>query len=375
MSRTKRWIVSGLFATAALFGVVERTSAQRDPARGDTRGIVKSVDAKAATITVTLGGGRDTEPTEKTFALAKNVEICVGAARGPGLFKEAKLADLTAGTSVGLGLSADQKSVDSIVAEEPMARGILKSVDAKKRTLTIAAQGGREPAAEEKSYQLAADADVVVDDGRGRRHSLREGKLDELTEGAIVTVRLSLDKKQIHSVLAEGATFGGVIKALDAEKRSLTVTVRPARGDDAGEERTVIIAKEAVLLIDDGKGRRLSLKEAKLADVPVGSTVMVKLAGDQGFVMFLKAEGATISGALKGVDPDKRTITIAIPKGRDDPEEKTMTLAKDARITLDGNTAKLADLKPGENGPLISLRLTLDQQTVQAVVANQPRAR
>ena len=46
-----------------------------------------------------------------------------------------------------------------------------------------------------------------------------------------------------------------------------------------------------------------------------------------------------------------------------------------SRITLDGNTAKLADLKPGENGPLIQLRMTLDQQTVQAVAAHQPRAR
>jgi hypothetical protein len=198
---------------------------------------------------------------------------------------------------------------------------------------------------------------------------------NELTEGAIVTIRLSLDKKKVHTVLAEGSMFGGVIKSLDATKRSLTLVVRPARGDDAGEERIVTVAKEAIVLIDDGKGRRLSLKDAKLADMPIGFAVMVKMAVDQSFVMMIKAEGPSLFGLLKSVDADKRTITIAIPKGRDDADEKTIPLAKDARVTLEGNDAKLADLKVGENGPLIQLRLSLDQKTAQTVSARQPGAR
>jgi hypothetical protein len=372
MSRTQRRMAGCLLA-AALFVMAERSDAQREPGRAEARGTVKSVDAKS--ITVAFGGGRETAPTEKIFALAKNVEVCIGGLRNSGLFKEAKLADLPVGTTVGLLLSADQKTVESIIADEPTVRGVLKAVDAKKNTLTINASAGREQAGEEKSYVLAADADIFVDDGRGRRSSVHEGKIEELTEGAIVTLRLSLDKKQVHSVVAEGPSVSGIVKAIDAAKRSLNLTVRPSRGDDAGEERTVLVAKEAVVLIDDGKGRRLSLKEAKLADVPVGSAVMIKLAVDQSFVMLLKAEGPSVAGLLKSVDPDKRTITIAIPKGRDDPQEKTFTLAKDVRVTLDGNTAKLADLKPGDNGPLIQLRLSLDQQTVQVVTAYQPRER
>src|SRR5262245_8357773 len=179
--------------------MTERANAQRDPGRGGARGTIKAVDAGKATITVTFGGGRDTPPAEKTFALAKDVEVCVASSRRPGLFNETKLADLTVGTVVGLSLSADKKVVEGIVAEEPTVRGLVKTVDAKKNTLTLSIQAGREPAAEEKSYVLAADAEVVVDDGRGRRHSLREGKLKDLTEGAIVTVRLSLDKKQIRT--------------------------------------------------------------------------------------------------------------------------------------------------------------------------------
>jgi hypothetical protein len=76
------------------------------------------------------------------------------------------------------------------------------------------------------------------------------------------------------------------------------------------------------------------------------------------------------------VDADKGTITITIPRGRrDEPEEKTMTLAKDARVTLDGAVTKLGDLKPVEGGPYVQLRLTLDQKTVQSVAANRPRGR
>ena len=43
------------------------------------------------------------------------------------------------------------------------------------------------------------------------------------------TLRLTLDKKQVTGILAEGSTFSGVVKAVDVDKRKLTVVVRPAR--------------------------------------------------------------------------------------------------------------------------------------------------
>jgi hypothetical protein len=68
-------------------------------------------------------------------------------------------------------------------------------------------------------------------------------------------------------------------------------------------------------LLDNGKGRRLSIKPGKLADVPVGATVTVRLAVDQSFVMFLRAEGGTMTGHLKAVDPDKGIVVLTFPKG------------------------------------------------------------
>ena len=343
---------------------------------------MKAVDVKEGTITLTTGGGRETAPTEKTYALAKNVEVGVpagGGFRGGALFKQAKLADLAPGTAVGVSLSADQKTVETIVAEEPTVRGNIKAVDAQKKTLTIAtiSGGGREqPAAEvESTFAVTADTEIAIDDGRGRRFSVHEGKLEDLSQGALVTLRLSLDKKIVTSILAEGATVIGVIKEIDSVKRTMTVTSGAGRGGEAGDERVLTIARDALILIDAGGGRLLSVKEGKFADVPAGAMVVAKLAADQSFVMMLRAEGPTVSGILKAVDVEKGAITIAIPKNRTEFDEKTYILVKGGRVNIDGNNAKLADLKVGEDGPMIQLRLALDQKTAQSVISRQPGSR
>ena len=82
-----------------------------------------------------------------------------------------------------------------------------------------------------------------------------------------------------------------------------------------------------------------------------------------------------MSGILKGIDADKGIITIAIAKSRTEVDEKSYTLIKGGRVNIDGNNATLADLKVGDNGPLIQLRLGLDQKTAQSVISRQPGMR
>src|SRR5207244_3568517 len=132
--------------------------------RPEVQGVVKGVNAGAGTITLAIGGGREVAATEKTFSLAKDVEVAVGSPVGrgvAGLLKEGKLADLAAGTRVSLTLSADEKHVHAIVAEGPTVRGQVKAVDAAKKTLTLVRGGGREAVAEEKTYPLAVSAEVA----------------------------------------------------------------------------------------------------------------------------------------------------------------------------------------------------------------------
>jgi hypothetical protein len=304
----------------------------------------------------------------------------VEAAQGTGagrraVYREVKLADVPAGAVVTLTLSADQKAVQSILAEGPVVRGLLKAVDPEKNTLTVSLPQGRgEQAAADKTYALARDAEVAVDDGRGRRFSVKEAKLADLAAGALATLWLSADQRQVQAVLAEGPTLYGVVKALDGGKNTVTVVLGPGRDGQAGEERTLVMAADAGVLLDDGKGRRLSLKEGKLADVPAGAAVTVRLSPDQRWATLLRAEGPSLAGLIKAVDGTKGVLTFALPAGRgENPEEKTLPVAKDARIVIDGNETRLADIKVPDRGLSAVLRLSLDQKTIQAVMTSPSR--
>src|SRR5262249_34289877 len=157
-----------------------------------------------------------------------------------------------AGIRVTLTLFADEKHVESILAEGPTVRGQVKAVDATKKTLTVLGRSGRgesggrgEVALEEKTYTLAADAEVAGDDGRGQRFSVKEASLADVATGALVTAQLSLDGQSVQTVLAEGPSYFGTVKALDPAKKTVTLVVRPSRGDDAGEEQTLTVPDDA----------------------------------------------------------------------------------------------------------------------------------
>jgi len=363
--------LTALFAASAL-GQGREGREGRDRPRGpEIRGVVKAVSAAARTITVTMPQGRENpEAADTTYPVAESAEIAVGSSFARvGVYREAKLGDLPAGVFVSLSLAADKRTVEAVLAEEPTVRGLLKAVDAGKKSLTVAGVERRGEAGEDKVYTLADVAEIAVDDGRGKRFSIREAKATDLAAGSTVTLRLSLDSREVLAVLAEGATVQGTVKAVDAGRKALTLTLRPARGDDAGEERTVTLADDATVLLDDGRSRRLSLKAGKLADAPVGGSATVRLSPDGASAVTVRVEGPSVVGLFKGSDAAKNTITVTLFRSRDDMEQKTYTLAADARVTVDGRDGKLSELKVAENGPFVQLRLGLDGATVQSVNA------
>jgi len=362
----------GLLLAAALCSADSALGQIREAPRPEARGVVKSIDA--GSITILSGEGRDAAG-EKTFTLAKNVELAIGTVGTGrfGLFKEGKLADLSAGSRVLLTLAADQKTVESILADGPTVRGQIKSVDAGKGILTLTVLGlQRDSSGEEKALVVAPDAEIAVDDGRGRRFSLKEAQLADLTQGSLVTASMSIDGKVVQSVVAEGPTVQGAIKAIDAGKKALTIVTPPGRVEP--EERTLTVANNALVLVDDGKGKRLSLKETKLENIPVGSAVSLRLSPDQSLVMTVRGEGPTMFGLLKAVDAAKGVVVLALPRGRGDaPEEKTLAVAKDARVQMNGVETPLANLKVGDDS-FVQMRLSLDQSSVQSIIARtQPR--
>jgi hypothetical protein len=375
--RTRLVSPTTVLAVALSASLVAAQAPGRPTPPREVRGVVQSVDAKARTITAMAGDGRSA-PTEKKYTLAKDAEIAVSTGTQPRvLYTEGKLDDLAAGSAVTLTLAdGSDDSVTSVAANGPTLRGRLKSVDAAKKTITavVATNFGRDAQPEEKTLTLSADAEIGVDDGRGRRFSIREGKLADLAEGSGLTLQLSTDGKTALSVIAEGPQLNGTVLENAADKKQLILRVGPtAPGEEPGE-RTVDVADDAVVLLDDGRGRRLSLAAGKLADIPAGSSVQVRLSGDQKEAVYVAASGPQTGGLVKEVDAEKRTIKVAMFAARgQEPEEKTLDVAADARIVVDNQPAKLGDVKPADNGPFVNLRLSLDQKTVQVITVNQNR--
>jgi hypothetical protein len=126
--------------------------------------------------------------------------------------------------------------------------------------------------------------------------------------------------------------------AVDAYKRTIPV-----------DGKTYVVAADAVVGIDN--------KPGKLAAVPLGANVNVFLHVDGKTVGRLQAYGRSVFAAVKAVDTEKNTITVA---GSQD-DGLTFGVTKDTTITIDGKPGTLAAIPPGAS--LHALNLCADQQT------------
>jgi hypothetical protein len=129
----------------------------------------------------------------------------------------------------------------------------------------------------------------------------------------------------------------GTLQTVDAEKNSVTLSIF-SRTDGQSTDKTFQVLKDARILRDG--------KQAKLSDLKKGGRATLTLSADQQTVVSISVAGPTISAPLKSADAGKNTLTVTV-EGRQGKQDKTYTVAKDARVTIDGKEAKLADLKAG----------------------------
>src|SRR5262249_40508790 len=145
----------------------------------------------------------------------------------------------------------------------------------------------------------------------------------------------------------------GKLKSVDAAKNSLTI-LTAGRGGEAKEE-TFTVAKNAKVTM----GR----EELKLADLKAGAQVGLMLSEDQKEVVAVHVRPALAPGlaaVLKSVDAKAQTVTLTGRGG----EEKTIKVAADAKVQIDGKEAKLADLRPDDR---VQLTLSEDRSTITAI--------
>jgi RNA polymerase sigma factor (sigma-70 family) len=318
--------------------------------------VVGAVDAGRSTITLADNDfNRQRDLAGKTFTVAPDATIRID-------FKPGKLAELPAGAFLNLGVYADQQTAWNIDAQGPCLGGCggseVKAVDAERNTITYHDKAMAEVAG--KTFTVAKDLEIVID---GKR-----AKLADLPVGAFVNVTLSVDRQTALQVTAQGPQLGdcggSLVTAVDPVGNTLTFDSK-AGADVAG--KTFTVATEAWIMIDGQRG--------KLAELPAGSYVNVRLSVDRRMVVGVTAQGPPVpcdcGGSLvKAVDTEKRTITIA-DSARAEVAGKTFTVAADANIFIDGNKGTLSDLPPGS---YVDLRLGVDQKSARHVNAQGPTA-
>jgi RNA polymerase sigma factor (sigma-70 family) len=292
-------------------------------------GILKSVDAAGSTIT--FDDNAHNTAAGKTFNVPKDLVISIDG--GPG-----KLVGVPAGAFVNLQLFADQTTVRSCSAEGKQVNGVVKTVNAGKRTITV----------NDTTYPVAQGANIGIDH--------KPGKLEGIPEGANVSLALQVDQKTVLRIGASGSSDFGSVKSVDAANSTITLTGGPPN------DRTYKVPADAPISIDG--------KPGKLADIPTGANMhALNLCADQKTVSSINAVGPGYHHVgVKAVDDEKKTITID-DQAPPDVAGKTFAVAADALIEIDGKPGKLAGIPAGA---FVNLGLSVNRQTVRSLQAEGP---
>jgi RNA polymerase sigma factor (sigma-70 family) len=322
------------------------------------QGTLKATDADNRTITATIAWKKGEPATDKTFAVARTARLFIDNGQVPDKSRPTKqpgLADLPANAVVYLKLSADRKVVGSIRAEGQTVTGVVKVADGARSTITITISTKGEPDVE-RTFPVTKAVQVLIDGkSKDKARPADAPGIADVPVGAQVTLRLSPDGRSVVALLAEGPSVHGTVKAVDTAKSTLTLH------DKVLGEKVYRVIKDAVVFLD-GKG-----EARKLADVPVGAEVDLKLLVDRKGVRDIRANGPTVMGSVIG-NAGSDSITLREKEG-----DRTFAVAKDARLLIEETTAgKLTDLI---EGTVVQLRLSADQATALEVRAEGPSFR
>jgi RNA polymerase sigma factor (sigma-70 family) len=168
----------------------------------------------------------------------------------------------------------------------------------------------------------------------------------------------------------QGPTVHGVVKAIDADKHTITVTVGVDKKKET-EEQTFTLASDVKVTLQDNLTKDQPPPAGKVADLTEGTGVALQLSVDKKSVVAISAHGPGLQGTVKSVDASKDSLTIGT-KDKKGPVEHTVTLAKGAKVLLnDGLTkgtpdqeGKLSELSEGTS---VLVQLSVDRKSALSV--------
>jgi RNA polymerase sigma factor (sigma-70 family) len=264
---------------------------------------------------------------------------------GAGVLAHRALADKPGEPARVVG-KEDKKAKESKDEAGASVVALIKAVDPGKHTLT--AVTGNKKEQQEKTYELARDVRVLLNDGLTKEERGKEGSLSDLAPGRTVVLQLAAGGKAVSRVTVTPSHQYGAVKSVDAAKGALTVT---SKGEGGQVEKTYTLARGARVLLTDGLVKGDKEQEGKLADLAEGTPVLVRVSAvDPKTVLEVRPHGKGLNGELKGVDAGSGLITVTV-KEDGGLVDKALTLVKGARVTIDSDKgsreAKLSDLAAG----------------------------
>jgi hypothetical protein len=184
-----------------------------------------------------------------------------------------------------------------------------------------------------KLKMITAVMMVVSVLGAGAAAVTRPAGVGQLAELAATELPEPVNQPATEKSQGEPGTtvVGGVIKAVNAQKGTLTVAHRDG-------DKTFTVANDAAIVLNGRLGN--------LAGLPKGAYASVSLLGDSRTARGIEAVGPQLDGVVTAVDTEKRTLTVTVSHGGG---EKTFTLTKNAKVQIDGKPGNLAALPPGAN--------------------------
>jgi RNA polymerase sigma factor (sigma-70 family) len=171
-----------------------------------------------------------------------------------------------------------------------------------------------------------------------------------------------------------GPTIPAAVQSVDADKHTLTVQVQAEKGKKERVEKTFDLAKDVRVVLTHGLVKET--KDGTLANLAEGVPVLLQLSPDEKTILRVDVLGDSLHGSVKAVGAGKNTITV-VTKGKDGAVEKTLELAKGAKVLLDdglvkggAKEGKLGDL--GADTPVVVQLSGYDRKTVVGIRAHGP---
>ncbi len=335
-ARLCRETLTALFITA--------TSGGGDCTAESISGEIKSVNLEAKTLTIEVPGGGP----EATLNVTERTEIALNG-------RPARLSDLQPGMRASARFCRETLNALAVVAtsgdecEVAGVQGEISAVDLDQRVVAITPPGG-----EPVRLNVTERTEITIDG--------RPARLNDLQVGMRAGARFC---RQTHNALG--------IAALSSGEDCTVVSVEGAvaRVDVEGHHLVIALAsgEQVTLNVTDRTEIKLNNEAARLSDLRERMRVAARFCRETSNALVISAFTAApdctvarVEGAIAEIDLEGHTITVATASG----ERVTLNVTDRTEIKINGQAARLSDLRTGWRAEARFCRETSNALTIQA---------